>query len=121
MMVGRITKDNADRRRIVVDFAILQWLDPGEIIASYTTPVVVVEQVLVQTNPYVTTLPSTPPVDTTPLVVNDVAIIANGTQVQMYAEQGTPGLTYKVTFTVTGNTSTRIKQVDILVLVRMPV
>lgn len=118
MLVGRITKDSADRRRIIVDFGALNWLDDNEVLAGFTVPVVTVEPAQVSWSPPQTAPP--PPIpDTTPLVItNDAALSADKSQVVIFAEDGTPQLTYRVIFTVTASKSTRVKQVDVLVYVR---
>lgn len=120
MLIGRITKDSAAVRRVIVDFVTNGWLDALETIASKTAPTVVVEQLAVWQNGVLATVPFPPPSDTTPLVVNSSVLISTNQKVQLMLGAGTPGLTYKVTFTVTG-TSGRTEQVDILVFLRQPV
>lgn len=124
MKLARITKDSADIRRMVVDFqndSAGPWLDLNEVLSTVSQPVVVVEQGAVwQYGAFVNT-PPTPPVDTTPLVVNSAAIESDGTQVQLMVGVGTPGLTYKITFIVLGSTSGRTKQIDLLITIREPV
>lgn len=113
MKVGQLTKDSADETRVTVDFT--SWLDNAEVITGATMPVVVVEQ----TTTCLGTTPP-PPVDTTPLLVASTTVVGAGLQVQMLLTAGTPGLTYKITFVASGSTSSRQKQVDILVSVRPP-
>lgn len=127
MLVGRVTKDNADVRRVTVSF--VDWLDANEVVQSFTTPVIAIEQQQVFQNGMWTTTPSPTPTDTTPLTVSSSGIVSvtcddvttGAAGVVLFLNAGTVGLTYKVTFTVTGSTSGRTKQVDVLVVVREPV
>jgi ABC-type long-subunit fatty acid transport system fused permease/ATPase subunit len=119
MLTGRVTKDSADVRRFTVDFS--QWLDAGETISALTTPVIVIELTASWTNGTYISTPPIPPTDTTPLVIISSAILITGLQVQVLCGVGTPGLTYKITFVVTGASSGRQKQIDVLVTVRQPV
>ena len=121
MLVGRITKDSADVRRVTVDFIANNWLDTNEQLASITTPTIVVEQnASWQLGQYVTT-PPPPPADTTPLTLVNSFLVTGNQLVQLMLSSGTPGLTYKVTFVATAATSQRQKQIDLLVTVREPV
>lgn len=116
MLTGRLNKDSADASRVTVDFT--QWLDTNEKITSITSPTVVVEQAATWQAGAWTTQPPPPVTDSTPLLVANSFIIANGTEVQLVITVGTPGLTYKVTFVATGSSSLRVKQIDLLVTVR---
>lgn len=116
MLTGRLTKDSADLSRVTIDFT--PWLDTSETVTSITTPVVALEQnALWQTGAW-TNQPPLPPLDTTPLVVNNAFIVSGGLMVQLILAIGTPGLTYKVTFAGSGSSSLRTKQIDILVTLR---
>lgn len=115
MLVGRTTKDSATIRRVTVDFITNGWLDFDETIVSVTTPTVVVEQLAVFAP---AGAPPALPADTTPMTVGSVAIVSNSQKVQLMLNNGTPGLTYKVTFVATGGTSARAEQIDFFVFVR---
>lgn len=129
MLVGRITKDTSDSRRVTVSF--VDWLDTNEAIRSTTTPVVAVQQNAVwgQGQPF-TVMPQPTPTDPTPLTVgsisvsnvtcDDTGVTYTAAGVTMFLNSGTPGVTYKVTFTATGSISGRVKQIDLLVTVRQP-
>ncbi len=123
MIVGRINKDSAEIRRITVDFAADQagsWLDPGEVIGSFSTPVIVVQQLAVWNCGVPMLGVAALPADTTPLQLINSAISTDGTQVGFLIGSGTPGLTYKFTFVAAGSLSGRTKQIDIIVTVREP-
>ncbi len=123
MLVGRLTKDSAELRRVTVDYFTNGWLDTGETISAVSTPVVVVEITagIVLDRGYEVISPAPPLVDVTPLVVQSIYIVSQGQFVQLMLGLGTPGITYKVTFLATGATSGRIKQVDLLVTIREPI
>lgn len=121
MLTGRLTKDSADFRRATIDFITNGWLDANETIASFTTPVIVVEQNAVYQNGAYVVTPPPPPVDTTPLVLTSAFLVTGNQKIQLLLSVGTPGLTYKVTFVATGSSSSRQKQIDLLVTVREPV
>lgn len=117
MIVGRLTKDQADVRRVTVDFT--QWLDAGETVVSATVPVIDVrQQASWSDGPYIA---NPPPVvsDTTPLTLLSEAVVNGNTGVQLFLQAGTPSLTYVVSFIATGG-SGRQKEIDILVYVRVP-
>ena len=103
MLVGRQTKEPTDVRRATVDFS--RWLDTGETITGFTAPVI--------TNLlYLSGVPfqavQTPPPDMNPLVVSSSFITGNGTQVQLFTEDGTPGYAYQVQFIATGSSTRQI-------------
>ncbi len=122
MLAGRVNKDTQDFTRVVVDFS--QWLDPGEIIGAATpATVTVMQEASWSVDPYVTQ-PPLPITDSTPLTVPNETIVSgtggNNTAVQLFFGVGTPGLSYVVSFTATGQTSGRQKDIDIIVMVRQP-
>lgn len=116
MLVGRLTKDSADLRRVTVDFT--DWLDVNETISAVTAPVIVVEMNAVFQIGAWSATPLPPPVDSTPMIVVSTTVVDNGLMVQIMLDIGTPGLTYKVTFLATGSSSAREKQIDFFVTVR---
>jgi hypothetical protein len=114
MLVGRQTKEPLDIRRATVDFS--RWLDSGETITGFTTPVVT--NIL-----YLSGIPydavATPPPDPNPLVVDSSFVIGSGTQVQLFMSQGSPGYAYQIQFVATG-TSTRQQAIELQMTVVGP-
>ncbi len=121
MIAGRLTKDSAEVRRVTLDFFTDGWLDTAETIATVSVPLVVLEPSAGWVIGNAVVSPAPLPPDVTPLVVSaGPFIVQQGQLVQLFVAVGTPGLTYKVTLLVTGSSSGRTKQVDILVFVRLP-
>jgi hypothetical protein len=117
MNIATIQKQPLQVRRITVDFT--KWLDPNETLSAVTTPAVTNEgEPQWQIFPYPPT-GLTPPVDTNPLTVTSSLIINAGTQVQLFLQNGTPGISYQVQFVATGM-STRHQPIEIVVQVQGP-
>jgi hypothetical protein len=115
MLVGSTSKETTDLARVVIDF--LEWLDPGEAVASTTTPVVAVDT----TGAWSQMLPANPPVvpvDTTPLTVSSTTMADANTKLIVLLAAGTPGLVYLVSFIATGSTSTRRQTIEFRVAVQ---
>lgn len=104
-------KDSAEKVRRDFDFS--KWLDSAETISTLSLSAIVVEGGFGVGPP-----PVTLPTDTTPLTINTSNSINADTGIRILWQAGTPGLTYKSTFIVTGSSSSRVKQVDVFVTVR---
>jgi hypothetical protein len=63
---------------------------------------------------------STPPADTTPLIVVSLTMQDANTKVVILFGAGTPELVYLVTFLATGSTSGRIQTVAVTIAVQDP-
>lgn len=120
---GPVNKENMDLARFLIDFSC--WLDTGESISK-------IEHLMILANPPQTVPPwqqdypldqtssTEVPVDSFPLLPWDQSINADGKSVRMAFTAGTPGLTYAVSFTCTGAVSQRRREVDILLVIDLP-
>jgi hypothetical protein len=123
---GPVGKENLDIIRVVYDLTC--WLEetsPPEDISLVSYPVILAQPNLQlpqwQTDyPLDNTSATDVPVDEYPLSVVDVSITGLSNQVQMRLGAGTPQLTYVVSLTVTGSTTRRRKQLDLLVTIEEP-
>lgn len=117
-------KENMDITRLVYDFTC--WLDADEVIEQIDFPTIQpvppgqattgnwqVDYPLSDTP----TAGTTPPADTYPMSVLSEAITANANTVDIKVIAGTPTFQYVLSFTVTGSSSRRRKQVDTIITI----
>lgn len=112
MLVGTTAKENPDLARVVVDF--LDWLDPGEAVSAFTTPVVSVDAFGAWSDNLANTVQ---PTDTTPLTVASTTQVDANTKLVFLLAAGTPGIVYLVSFVVTGSVSGRQQAIEFRVAV----
>ena len=103
MLVGTSSKETTDLSRVVVDF--LDWLDPGEAVAAFTTPIVS----LIGAG-----------IDTTPMTVSSSVLADAATKLIFLLAAGTPGLVYQVSFVATGSISGRKLTTEFRMKVQLP-
>jgi len=124
--LGTLAKLPIDYREAYLDFT--RWLAPGETVAS-------VAQHGIQADPEPScngswsiafdcseccSAATEPPPDSNPLIVFVASVAAAGTKATLLIGQGTPGLTYAVSFLAVVLPSMRRKSVDIMVCVGTP-
>lgn len=113
MLVGRLTKETTDIRRVIVDFT--PWLDLGETITGLTA-----SQIIYGNNGWSSTQPpwqlAETPYDPTPLAfaLASPTVVNTNTAVQFFTQAGTPGAVYTVQVVVAGS-SGRIATMEVMV------
>jgi hypothetical protein len=95
MKLGNYPKTPAERKRYAIDYA--DWLDTGEVIASWTIVVA--------------------PVTTSPLVIDEVSLDLALTTLVFYASGGLHSKTYTATVTAT-TSGGQVKEDTVLFTVR---
>jgi hypothetical protein len=122
---GPVNKENLDIARFIYDFS--EWLDESETVgqidhvAIATAPPPPPQPPWQVDYPLDNTSATAPPPDVYPLTIVDVAIpCMEGLGVEIKVNAGTPGLTYVLSFAMTGTTSHRRRQVDTLVTIDWP-
>lgn len=106
MIVGKLIKETTDIRRAVVDF--IKFLDAGETITAISTPTIIVD--------YSPFSGGKAPVDVTPLTIVSAGLTASATGVTLFIGDGTPTLTYVISFVATCG-SGRAQTVEITMVI----
>lgn len=98
MRLAKYVKAEIDRKRYQIDYS--DWLDTGETINNVVFSV-------------------THNTSTSPLVIDDIAVLPSGQSVQYYISGGEDGLTYEINPTMTSDLG-QVREDELLMTIRNP-